>query len=741
MLNLRLTDAPSLSTDYDARASASRTSPRRYWSALLAVTFVYYVAARFGLSLGLTTEHITSVWPPTGIALAACLLMGYRISPAIAIGAFLANLERNEPVYVAFVIAAGNTTEALAGAFLLNRFRFKPDLERVRDVINLALLGGLLCTIISASVGVMILWESGLLAGRSIGAAWGKWWLGDAMGALVIAPLLLTWGTRRPFAGLPRQAPEILSLTIGLAAVAWLMFGMPLNESSRFAYLLFPFFIWAALRFDQRITAALVLAVVALGIGSVIRAAEWDPAALDRQLILKQTFMGVLSVTALALGAAVAERGRSEAQRQELLLREHEARVRSQQLLHEVEQRQLVVVRTEQALRLSDGRLQLALDAGRMGIWEWDIKNQRIQWSENLERIHGREPGTFSGRFEDFRKEIHPDDIERVLGSIEQSLQERCLYHIEYRIIRPDGQTAWLEAYGRVIPDAANRPDRMVGVCMDVTNRKKIETELAAYQERLEELVVERTRALTASMEQLRRSERLASLGTLSAGIAHEINNPLNAIVLSADEALSAPDETQRLRTLQAIKNEALRGGRIVKSILDFSREQKTSKAPGDLNEVVGRAGDLARTCVERGDLSVTLDLDPGLRPVRINATEIEQVITNLIKNAAEAAGGRVDVVIQTRQEDGHVRLEVSDNGPGISQEHIGRIFDPFFSTRVHAGGTGLGLSICHSIITEHGGTIEVRSRPGAGAQFTVRLPVAAKADGPVADGRQVPEH
>jgi signal transduction histidine kinase len=250
--------------------------------------------------------------------------------------------------------------------------------------------------------------------------------------------------------------------------------------------------------------------------------------------------------------------------------------------------------------------------------------------------------------------------------------------------------------------------------------------ELAVYRQHLEELVAQRTAELRLSHEQLHSTQRLASVGTLAAGIAHEINSPLNAILMTAEYALRSQDPDAVAEALATIIDQALRGGRVVKSVLNFVRDETTPKVPGDFNDVVRHAGDLARTYLGEEVLTLDLELADGLPPVAFNHTEIEQLLLNLVRNASQAVGGQVRVTIRTQRDAGWVKLTVSDDGPGIAPEDLPHIFDAFFSTRRAAGGTGLGLSICHNIVASHGGTIQAESGPGHGATFVVRLPVAS---------------
>ncbi|GMU22031.1 MAG: hypothetical protein AMXMBFR13_21190 [Phycisphaerae bacterium] len=270
----------------------------------------------------------------------------------------------------------------------------------------------------------------------------------------------------------------------------------------------------------------------------------------------------------------------------------------------------------------------------------------------------------------------------------------------------------------------------------EMAERRRVEEELLHYRDHLEALVAERTAQLEASQESLRRSERLASIGTLAAGVAHEINNPLNAILLSAQFTLTECDTVDPLvhEVLSTIVDESKRCGRIVRSVLKFAKDQETEKVPVSLNDVVHRGVSLSQGCGEPWGLRVEFDLADELPPVALNQTEIEQVIVNLVQNAVQAKEAPCCLTVKTLQSPERlVRLMVQDDGPGIPAEHVSRIFDPFYSTRHHKGGTGLGLSMVHGIITSHGGTIQVDTRAGEGTTFIIDFPPAA--DAPAGNG------
>ncbi len=235
---------------------------------------------------------------------------------------------------------------------------------------------------------------------------------------------------------------------------------------------------------------------------------------------------------------------------------------------------------------------------------------------------------------------------------------------------------------------------------------------------------------LREAEEKLRRAERLASVGTLAAGIAHEINNPIGGILLSAQSASAELEAAQDVRfvqtCLQEVIDDAKRCGRIVQSVLRFARQQPTEKWSHDVNGVVRRVSHLTQEAVTRHGGQLTLDLATDLPEVLLNPTEFEQVLVNLIQNALQTGPDGVRIGIQTEWLDAGVRIRVHDDGRGMSPQELERIYDPFYTTRGQSGGTGLGLSVVHGIVEAHGGHIDVQSAPAHGTTFSIVLPLNA---------------
>jgi len=267
----------------------------------------------------------------------------------------------------------------------------------------------------------------------------------------------------------------------------------------------------------------------------------------------------------------------------------------------------------------------------------------------------------------------------------------------------------------------------LLGILED---EKRAEAELARYRDHLEELVGERTRELAKSREQLQRAERLASIGTLAAGIAHEINNPLGMMLLGADLALRSLDDPEKLaELLRQQKRDLERCARIVKGVLNFARHRPMARSPIHLNEVVGHSIDFTREYTRLHGVAIEARLSDSIAPIMGNATELEQVVVNLVHNAVQACGDGGHVTIEAHEAGDKVRLVIRDDGCGMTPEQIEHAFDPFYTTRVEKGGTGLGLSTVHGIVTGVGGTIEISSEPGRGAVFTMDFPSYTCAD------------
>lgn len=237
---------------------------------------------------------------------------------------------------------------------------------------------------------------------------------------------------------------------------------------------------------------------------------------------------------------------------------------------------------------------------------------------------------------------------------------------------------------------------------------------------------------LRLMQQHLVQSEKMSALGQLVSGVAHELNNPLATISGAAELAKAEPLDEKTRQLVTRILKEAERAARIVRNLLTFSRHHRLETSWNDLREIVQDVLELRQYECQMRNIRLTLELDPDLPPMLIDRYQLHQVLLNLVTNAEQAItmGGRGGgtIWIRTARDGARIRIEVADDGPGIKEEDLGKIFNPFFTTKPVGQGTGLGLSICYGIIQEHGGTIRVRSAPGLGAGFTIELPAPTTA-------------
>jgi two-component system NtrC family sensor kinase len=270
------------------------------------------------------------------------------------------------------------------------------------------------------------------------------------------------------------------------------------------------------------------------------------------------------------------------------------------------------------------------------------------------------------------------------------------------------------------------------------TRLQTAKDEIGAFTRHLERKVETRTAELESARVQLVRAERLASLGRLAASVAHEINNPISGILnLSRlmqrviDANGLPPNRVEEVREyLAQVSAETARIGRIVTDLLSFSRQSPPRIEPTDLADLARRTLSLLALKLRLRDVEAALASTADLPRVACDAGQVEQVLINLVMNAAEAGpdGATVQVRLMRDADEGFVLLEVEDQGAGIRPEHLARIFDPFFTTKEDGKGVGLGLAVAYGIVEAHGGTIDVHSEPGLGTTFRVRLPVESRA-------------
>lgn len=284
---------------------------------LAALTAVYFATAKLGLALAFVNASVTAVWPPTGIALAALLLGGYDLWPAVFVAAWLANFTTAGSALTSAAIAGGNTLEAVVGAYLVTRFAGGRDaFARLRNVLRFALFTGVVAAAVSATVGVSALVAAGLAARRDFGHVWGTWWMGDAVGALTIAPAILVWAREPRIVWRWGRAVEVGLLFVALAAMATVVFGgwsILATAHDPVDFLCTPFLVWVAYRFGPRETTVGTILLGGIAIwGTLHGRGPFIRHTPNTSLLLLQSYVGVMSVMCLLVTTLATERRHAE---------------------------------------------------------------------------------------------------------------------------------------------------------------------------------------------------------------------------------------------------------------------------------------------------------------------------------------------------------------------------------------------------------------------------------------------
>ena len=676
---------------------------------------IYFILAKAGLTLASIHPSATPVWPPTGFAIAVTLLWGYRIWPAIFVGAFAANALTAGSLATSAAIACGNAFEALVSAWLVNRWAggrgaFTTPLG-VGKFALIALAPGAMA---SATIGLVTLSLAGYADWAAFASIWKTWWLGDVAGALVVTPVVVLWAdTRtRAFARDELGASSLAyagALAVGVVAFSPLLEQTP--DRGALAFLAALPLLWAALRRGPRDTATVALLLSASAVwGTLLDGGPFARMTLNGSFLLLVAFMISVSVPSLALSADAEMRRRTE----ESLRRDHRA---SEKTIHE---RTAELMAANAALEtalaeLREQRLHL-LEAQRLanlGSWVWDVVENRVVWSETLDEIFGLQPGEFAGTYEDFLARVHPDDRAALGAVIEKALRAGGDFRMDERIVRRDGEIRYLQGSGRAVTDSQGKTVRLLGVCQDVTERRRAQA------------------ALEEAQQTLHQAQKLEALGQLTGGIAHDFNNILTAIANSLElvRETDAPDERQKKRldrALQAARN----GAALVQQLLVFARKQPLVAEPKDVNKIVRATATMfGRSASE--NIAVVTDLAADLKWARVDATQLQTAILNLAVNARDAMpnGGTLRIATANVLPDSGrpaaacVAVSVSDTGVGMPPEVMSRAFEPFFTTKEIGKGTGLGLSMVYSAVRQMGGEVTIESEPGRGTTVRMLLP------------------
>lgn len=660
--------------------SLERALDWRLLAANLGVAILYYISAKIGLQFAYLPGLATLLWFPTGLSLAAVLLGGYPLLIGVATGALLTVRESGLPWWAVLVASGGNTFEAFLGAFLLTRVaRFDKSLQRLRDVTALLVWAALLSTVPSATFGVGSLYAAGKISGTEFPKVWLIWWLGNAVSALLVTPLILVW--RR----LPRwnwlQAGEFALMLAATGIAALVAFGAVLTPSQLLpyplAFIVPPFLVWAATRFEQYgVTVASFTASAIAAWMTINERGPFAPFEFHESIALLWLFMTVNIVTALLLASSISQQRLTEQSLQE------------------------AYAQTYQVINNTPGIAIQGYDQeGRVVFWN---KASEELYGFTQDEVIGKQLGEFLLSAEDAQQ------FHQLLQQVVTTGQPAPLR--EWKVATASGETRY--AISSLFPvDLGRNQIRVICMDVDITERKQLEMRLLHAQ-------------------------RLESIGRIAGGVAHDFNNLLTAINGYTDLAQShLPEDHPAQRELQRAQEVVERATQLVHHLLAFAKRQTLQPRPIYFSELLQQMQPILRQAMGR-QVQIHLQFSPDLKPVLADPVQMEQVILNLAINARDAMpqGGvltieATNVRVTEPLADApdippgdYVRLSVTDTGEGIAPEHMDRLFEPFFTTKGEHG-SGLGLAVVYGVVQQSNGFIVVKSTRGEGAAFHIYLP------------------
>lgn len=631
------------------------------------------------------TLRLALLWPPTVVTLAGFLWMESRhwwILVVASFGVALAVGSPTTPWSLLLMITGINLAQALVAAWSLRLVRFEPE--------SLLTVNGMLAYVLLAAGLVPLVFSVGfsiLPATAGVTSSWEGRSITNMLSVLAIGPPLLLlpycWQRMSPSRWLEAAAMLILLL------IAEIVGARTTNVVGAAAavFIPLPFLLWAAVRTGPAGVAALALVVVLarffLATPETV-ALRGDDFA--QAMLVAQVFVIAMTTPVLLLAALI--NGWREAQRE---------------------------------IRSSNERHRIATVAGHVGAWDWNLVTGAIFVDPALKALLGYEDHEIPNLMSEWGKYVHPADRDLVGANVEAHIKYGVPFEVEHRMVARDGSTRWFIARGAVIErDRDGEAVRMTGTDVDVTERRDVEDALHALRAHVQE------------------SARAKDMTTFAASIAHEVSQPLSAIVANAQACLrwlssSGTSNVPRMReAVEDIAAESERASDVINRMRRMFGRKPIERHPVHVESMIMTSIAMVQRQLHVDDIVMSTHCEPGLPPVLGDRVQLQQVLGNLVNNAItalRATPGPRTLTIDARREGlDRVRIEVIDTGTGIDAAHLSRIFEPFFSTS--SAGLGLGLAICKSIVSAHDGDIRASRRASGETVFEVVLPAAARRAG-----------
>jgi len=663
---------------------------RPFFAALL-VFAAYYLGAKIGFALTFRPHPVSVLWPPNSILLAALLLTPVRIWWVLLLAAFpahlAAQLQSNVPPTMILCWFISNSCEALIGAACVRYLIDGPvRFNRLGNVgifiCFAAFLAPFLSSFVDAAFVTINHWGE-----DSYWQVWRIRFTSNILAALTLVPLIVTWvADGLAWLGKIRRARflEAALLLLALLSVNTIVFyKLGTTADSALLYLPLPLLIWAAVRFGSRGASAAICTLTFLAIWSAGHGyGPFSTRSAEENALSIQMFLIVMSVPLLLLAAVIEERSKGAL------------------TLHEREE-----------------RISLAAESGDLAFWTIDFERKEAWMSEKGRAIFNFGSDEPLSR-ELFLSRVHPEDRKIVDEAIDRARASSQTFELEYRLLRPDGETRWLISRGRYGHNDRGGVRELIGVAIDVTAQVNANLQLRLQR------------------EEMARMSRMSSMGELTASLAHELNQPLSAIASNAAAgrrflAQSSPELKMFDELLADVAADARRAGDIIHGIHDFMRKSEGTRRLVNLNEIILEVLRLLHSDLLGRGTAVETRLGPSLPSVDADPVQLQQVLLNLLMNSLESmqstpAAKRRILISTDCEADSSVVTSVRDYGGGLPEEDMDKVFTHFYSTKPN--GMGMGLTIVRSIIEAHGGKLWAEN-VDEGARFFFTVPVTRKSE------------
>jgi PAS domain S-box-containing protein len=664
----------------------------------LLVAVAYFVGAEAAFLIGRLSDRIFApFWPPNVVLLCALLLASERRWWIYLLAAFpahvLAEWQVGMPAAQLLVAFGTNCSVAMLNALAIRKILGVPPWPgKLRTasyyIAVTAVVSPAICALGGAFVPIL-----GGGAIESYPVFWGQWYLSNALGCLTLGPLFLTTLSDSPRASSvasPRRQAEavILGVTLAIVCAAAFQFSNGTVATGFVPTLLYsplPLILWATMRFGEKGASAAILIVAIVLLWRTLNSTSvfigGDPEA---NVLALQIFLIGLAIPVLLLGASI-----------------DEAR------------------HAEQTTRESEERMGLAAASANIGLWHYDPTTEHFWATEHCRSMFGLAPHVALTRHT-LISAVHPEDRQAALDAMKAAANAERPTISEFRTIPADGRIRWIRARAYSHYGDRGIAVRLSGILVDITDYKTAEAETELQRREVAHLM------------------RVSVLGELSGAIAHELNQPLTAILSNAQAALlilarAHPDLAEIKEALEEIAMEDTRAGEVIDRLRRLLRKGQSKVEPIDLNGLVGSALQLLRGELIGRQIKVSTNLADRLPAAHGDPVQLQQVMLNLLMNAMDAMSAtplsRRAITVSTRMtEKDRIEAVIADRGPGIAPADRIRVLEPFFTTKDH--GLGLGLSICSTIVNSHGGELNLDNNADGGATARFSLPTRRLAVG-----------